>query len=324
MNRIKIVGLLILLLSIYLAVISYQVSRENQISSAFLNTINEQKAFTQEISKNIFYIYKNKDTSTKQLDDSIKKFIINMDAKEKTLNTISSVSIDKQVNEIVVLWNQFYFSIQKFKDQSKIISPYSNIILEQTVKDIYNTNLILIINFNKLIKMHQEHFNDALDRDINIQYTLLFLLLTLLLYLFTQLKVVISFVQKFSNTSKNIIKNSTIKDLEPIQIPNTSDEIIEAAKNFNFLADKINESIEYSSSSIQNSYQSLEIVEENIENLLELLTVMDDEKIIDKDLTKKEDAIIQLLEELTSSTLNLKNLKIDLDSLLSHYNNKKS
>ena len=41
------------------------------------------------------------------------------------------------------------------------------------------------------------------------------------------------------------------------------------------------------------------------------------EKEIDKGFAKKEDAIIQLLEELKVSSLKLKNLKSDLDSIAS-------
>ncbi|EDZ61603.1 hypothetical protein SMGD1_2344 [Sulfurimonas gotlandica GD1] len=51
---------------------------------------------------------------------------------------------------------------------------------------------------------------------------------------------------------------------------------------------------------------------------------MDNNEGIDKELTKKEDALIQSLEELTSSTLKLENLKADLDNLISHQNHKQS
>jgi len=43
---------------------------------------------------------------------------------------------------------------------------------------------------------------------------------------------------------------------------------------------------------------------------------MQESETIDKELTKKEDAIIQSLEELTSSTIKLQNLKSDLDNLV--------
>jgi hypothetical protein len=59
-------------------------------------------------------------------------------------------------------------------------------------------------------------------------------------------------------------------------------------------------------------------VENNIEDLLELLSLMDDGNI-DKELTKKEDTLIQSLEELTSCAQKLQNLKVDLDNLISHH-----
>ncbi|WP_040766580.1 hypothetical protein [Sulfurimonas gotlandica] len=131
-------------------------------------------------------------------------------------------------------------------------------------------------------------------------------------------------MQKFIHTSKKIITNSSIKDLEPIKINNNSSELLEASNNFNYLVEKINNSIYNSAKSIEHSYKSLELVENNIEDLLELLYVMDNNEGIDKELTKKEDALIQSLEELTSSTLKLENLKADLDNLISHQNHKQS
>ena len=64
MNKIKIAGVLLFILSIGLAILFYYTNNQNRVNTTLLNTINEQKAFTQEISKNIFYIYKNKNAST--------------------------------------------------------------------------------------------------------------------------------------------------------------------------------------------------------------------------------------------------------------------
>ena len=75
MNKIKIVCAFIFIVAVTLALLFNYTSQENNSHDNFLNTVNEQKAFTQEISKNIFYIYKNKHASTKQLDVSIKEFI---------------------------------------------------------------------------------------------------------------------------------------------------------------------------------------------------------------------------------------------------------
>ena len=320
MTRIKIVGILVLVLSIALALLSNYISDENKIHNKLLDTINAQKGFTQEISKNIFYIYKNHNASTEQLDDSIKKFQHNLNNRNNIFKPIDSNVIKAKSDEIVILWNQFYRHVQDFRDKNKIISTYSSILLEKVVNDIYNTNIKLVVEFNKLIEMHNSYCEETINIHKNIQYALFFALVLLLVYLFTQIKNVIAFMQKFIHTSKKIITNSSIKDLEPIDINNNSSEILEASNNFNYLVEKINDSIHHSTKSIEHSYKSLELVENNIEDLLELLYVMDNNEDIDKDLTKKEDALIQSLEELTSSTLKLENLKADLFNLTSHQN----
>ena len=68
---------------------------------------------------------------------------------------------------------------------------------------------------------------------------------------------------------------------------------------------------------MEHTYKSLEIVEQNIENLVELIYAMHEDSR-DKELKKKEDAIIQSFEELSISAKKLKNLKSDLDSLITH------
>ena len=318
MHRIKIVGALIFILSLSLALLSNSMSHTNQLNSKILSSINEQKAFTQEISKNIFYIYKNKNASTKQLNDSIKVFIENMAKEDMKLSYITSLNNQEQIQEILFLWNEFYLKVQKFRDMSSVTTTYSNVILEKIVKDIYNINLKLVVGFDRLLKSNQKEFAESQRVEKFLQYALFSLLLLLLLYLFTQLKTVIFFVQEFLSTSKNIIKNSTIKELKPIEVAQSSADIIKASNNFNFLVQKIDNSIEYSSRSIAHSFESIELVERNIEELLELLYSMEEGREFDKQMTQKEDTLIQTLEELSRSSKRLEDLKIDLDNFLIH------
>jgi hypothetical protein len=140
MNKIKIVSLLIFLLSIALTVVSIYIAQQNKIEIQVLNTINNQKALTQEISKNIFYIYKKQVGNGTQLKNSIQDFMLKTSDSEKELNEISSISV--QNNKIIELWNKFYLSVQQFRDMNKVTSMYSNIILEKVVNNIYNTNLM--------------------------------------------------------------------------------------------------------------------------------------------------------------------------------------
>ncbi|MBU1658951.1 hypothetical protein KKG72_07880 [bacterium] len=324
MTKIKITGILIFSISIILAVLSSYISNQNKIQNDLLNSINEKKAFTQEISKNIFYIYKNQNISTKQIDDLIEKFIITINKQNETLDEISGSALGEDGSEIINLWNRFYLSVQKFRDNSKITTTYSKIILEDVIKEIYNTNFMLIVEFNKLIQKKQIDFQDALENYKNLQYSLFFTLVLLLIYLFTQVKTVIAFIQKFLIISKNIITDSSIKKLKPIEITNTHSDILEAINNFNYLVNKLNQSIVHSSNSIEHSVKSLETIESDIEDLLELLNIMENNNVSNKELTKKEDVIIQSLEELSNCALNLHNLKADLKSLLSEYNENKS
>jgi len=324
MTKIKVIGIFIFTISIILAVLSAYISKQNKINNDLLSTINSQKAFTQEISKTIFYIYKNKDSSHKELDADIKKFSNSMRGENIQLKQISNKEIIKQNKKIVTLWNDFYLHVQNFRDQSKITTAYSSIILEKIVNTIYNKNLMLIVELDKLIEIDKEHLSTRIETYKNIQYVLFFTLVLLLIYLFTQVKLIISFIQKFLHTSQNIITNSSIKDLEQIEVQNNSADILEATNNFNTLVNNINISIESSSSLIENSCKSLELVEQNIEDLLDLLSAMEENNELDKDLTKKEDAIIQSLEELSTSAQNLKDLKIDLNNLISHHNTNKS
>lgn len=319
MTKIKIIGALIFIISIGLFVLFNQINTQNNANNNLIKTINQQKAFTQEISKNIFYISKNKDSSTQQLNDSIKSFLNNMENRDDNLNKISSLKIKEQSSRIVILWNKFYILVQKFKDQKKVTTAYSNIIIEKTVIDIYNTNLKLVLQFDKLLNISKEQTSKELNIYKNTLYTLLSILVLLLLYLFTQLRSILVFIQKFLHTSSNIITNSSIKELEPIEHTSSTKDISQATSNFNHLVQNINESIEYSSSSLEHSSKSLEILEGKIENLMAFIYTMEDSDEIDDNLTKKEDALIQSLEELSNSTQNLKNLQDDLDKLISHY-----
>ncbi|MDA3946136.1 MAG: hypothetical protein PF439_05610 [Helicobacteraceae bacterium] len=320
MNKIKITGGMIFAVAMVLAALFSYTGYLNRINSNLLNTINEQKAFTQEIAKNVFYSYKNKNASSQELDESIRKFLANMNNNDETLQRLDSVLIQNESEQIMLLWNDFYSSVQIFREQSRTATPYSNILLEEGVKEIYNKNRALAVAFNRLVKIEQEDFKKILDNYQNVQYMLFILLLLLLFYLFIQLKTTLFFIQKFLQTSKNIITNSTVKALKPISVMANSGEITEAADNFNFFVHKINDSIRYSSRSIEHSVESLEAVEKSIEDLLELLGEMEEAGAIDKELTKKEDTLIQSFEELANSAQHLKALKSDLELLLSHKN----
>ncbi|QOP46531.1 hypothetical protein [Sulfurimonas paralvinellae] len=314
MNKIKTLSAFIFILSLILALYSKHVSEENDANLLLLKTINEQKAFTQEIAKNIFYIYNNKHASTKQLDASIKSFVQNVNSKEERLKDLDNKDIRQQIQKIIALWNKFYLLVQKFRDVSKVHNGYTNIIQEKLVNDIYNANLDLVVAFDKLIAMHKEYFDTVKKQNRVIQITLFISLLLLLVYFFTQLKDILGFIQKFLHTSKKIIHKSSVQGVKPIDTETNNKDISTAANDFNFLIQKINNSIETSETSLQQSIGSLENIEKNIEDLIELIAAMQTDKSFDKELIKKEDILIETLDELSLSLQKLQNLKENLNN----------
>jgi len=307
MNKIKTIIVLVLLISIFLAYISRNISNINSENNLFINKINMQKELIQELSKDILYVYKNNVKFDKRMNDSLKKYSTYI--KYKDINENS---------KIFYLKNKFHNSIIDFRKKNLIYLPYSNLILEKIVKEIYNMDVELVVEFDSKIKKNSVEFTNKIKIYTFIEHLLYFILISLLIYLATQLKELIFFIQRFLNTSENIVNKSSIKELKPMEIVSHNTKISEATENFNTIVNRINSSIEYAGDSMEQSYKSLEIVEKNIENLLDLICKMSQNLDIDKELTKREDAVIQSLEELTNSTYILKTLKNDLDNLLTY------
>jgi len=305
MKKIKIVGALIFIITVVLILLFRFVNSENREKSYHLTVINEQKAFTQEISKSIFYSYRNGNNHLKILDKTIKSYLDNAKIKKSNLN---------QNRQILTLWNIFYADVQKFINQQKVSTGYNAVITAKLVNRIYHNNVLLINEFNKIIKQKEKEGQRAIESYKELQYILFTLLIILLLYLFTQIHVVIEFIQKFRKTSKNIIENSTVQGLKPIE-ELKQEELKEASQNYNYLVEQINSSIYYSSQSMEQTTKSLEQVAENIENFMNLLSTMhkdESEKLFDQ-----EDAVIDSLEALMRLRKKLKYLQKDLDNLSS-------
>ena len=305
MNKIKVVGGLFFIFLITLAILSNYIAIGNRENSDTLSFIQEQKSFTQEISKSIFYIYRNGENSSKSLDKSIQKYLKNAKINESEFS---------KNRVIVTLWNLFYADVQNFRTQQKISTGYNSIITAKLVNRIYHNNVLLINEFNKIIKVKQTSYHQNIDGYKEIQSLLFFILIGLLIYLFTQVQESISFIQKFSKTSRNIIDSSTIQGLEPLEEIG-QEELKEATENYNHLVENINSSINYSIQSMEKTTKSLEGVAQNIEDFMELLSTMQDDK--SDELFEKEDAVIDSLESLMCLRKKLKNLQGDLDKLIS-------
>ena len=310
MHKIKIAGVFIFVLSIVLALVSNSISKQNRINSDSLSIINEQKSTTQEISKAVLYLSKNKGSSPEQLDINIEKFLTNMQHEK----------VDSEEHDtLVLLWKEFYAVVEQFREKQKVTTAYSSIVIDTLVNDIYMKNQKLIVAFNAFIQSKQKQYDETMEGYKTFQYVLFSILVLLLIYLFTQVREIIAFIQKFTTTSKSILQKSTIEDLKPMQMCENDEALKEATQNFNNLVNKIDMSIVYAQESIEYTTVSLEAVEQKIEDMMTLISQMQEEE--SDALYQKEDAVIDSLETLMSLTKQLKNLQQDLNKLTSTKNN---
>ncbi len=306
MNKIKVIGGLIFTISVLLAILSNKIAKDNRENIISLEKINQQKAFTQEIAKSIFYIYQKRDSSSKILETTIDKF----------LNRDRNRLLDITSLDTTILWNRFYAKVSKFIKEQNLTTPYSSIILEKLVTDIYTINIDLIVAFDRVIKEKERMYHKYIERYKKIERTFFIILICLLIYLFTQVRDIISFIYRFSKTSKDIIENSSIKGVTPIPIDSKEKKLQEITKNYNHLVEKINLSILNATKSISITTKSIEDIEQNIEDFMELLAVMEDKN--SDEIFKKEDAVIESLDTVISLKDKLNSLEKELKELINN------
>ena len=103
-----------------------------------------------------------------------------------------------------------------------------------------------------------------------------------------------------------------------MQVCQNDECLKEATENFNYLVEKIDLSIVYAQESIGHTTIALDEVEQKIEDLMTLISQMQEEK--SDALYQKEDAVIDSLETLMNLTNQLENLQQDLNKLTSTNN----
>ena len=313
MKKIKISGLLIVIISFALIWFINYIDNKKTLSNELITLSVKQKLLTQDISKNVFYIYKSHSLRPKQLNNIIKKAKEN---KKKILLNEYSKDIKDQLNKILALEKEFYKKVEIFKLQNEVIIMYANILLQNSVKDIYNINIQLITNFDILISLQKSYCINNFKKYEIIKNIMIFILFVLFFYLFTQVKTIIAFIQTFNDRSTKIIKNSTIKYLKKIDLKNNNNELQNAITNYNLIVDKIDNSILYSIKQIEYTSKSLYQIEENIEEFMDCCLQMEISNNSDINIVNKEDSVIEALDELINLSKKLNNLQSKLENLI--------
>jgi nitrate/nitrite-specific signal transduction histidine kinase len=319
-TKIKFIGILFIVLMASIIATTIYLNEKNKKDALIINIAGKQRMLTQNISKNIFYIYHNKNSSYWELDTSTIEFIYNLNSL-KDGNSLIGISkaptdeIEKQISKVEILWNNFHKNIVDFKEIIQNNDKDNDLALKNIVNSIHDTNTILLTQVDSLVSMYTTYSEQKTDFIRYIQYLFALFIMILVFYSFLQLKAMEENVKKFFDESKKIMEDDSNEPLTPIKIE-AEKEIVEATDTINCFIDKINAAMTYSSNAIEQSNNASTKLEEITEEFDKIIDELTNSADISKQLNKSEDIVIQSQENLMNSTKKLQELKNELDKLM--------
>ena len=208
-TKIKFIGILFIVLMTSIIATTIYLNEKNKKDALLINIAGKQRMLTQNISKNIFYIYHHNTNLFSELDSSTIEFIYNLNSL-KDGNTLIGISkapndeIAKQLSKVEVLWNNFHKNIDEFKNLIQKNDKTNESILKNIVSSVYNTNTILLSEVDKLVSMYTTYTEQKSDYLRFIQYVFAFIIIFLIIYSFLQLKSMEENARRFFEESKKI------------------------------------------------------------------------------------------------------------------------
>ena len=319
-TKIKFIGILFIILMTSIIATTIYLNEKNKKDSLLINIAGKQRMLTQNISKNIFYLYHNSNSSYSELDSSVIEFIYNLNSLKEgnlliELEKAPTDEIAKQLSKVEILWNHFHKNINDFKQIGQKTDNQNQIILRNIVNSIYNTNTILLSEVDNLVSMYTIYSERKSDYLRYIQYLFALIIIFLMIYSFFQLKTMEENAKKFLEESKKIMQNDNNELLVPMKIE-AEKEIVEATDTINCFINKINSAMIYSSNAIEESKNASIKLEEISDEFDKIIDELKNSSDISKQLYKSEDIVIQSQENLINSTIKLQELKNELDKLL--------
>lgn len=319
-TKIKFIGILFIVLMISIIATTFYLNEKNKKDALIINIAGKERMLTQNISKNIFYLYQNKNASYLDLDSSTLEFIYNLNSL-KDGNSLIGISkaptaqIKEQLLKVETLWNSFHKNIEDFKNLVKENDKNNEMALKNIVISIYDTNIPLLTEVDDLVSMYTNYSEQKSDFIEDLQYIFALFIMFLIFYSFLQLKSMEENVKKFFDESRKIMEDSFNEPLRPIKIE-AEEEIIEATDTINCFINKINSAMTYSANAIEQSNNASVKLEEITEEFDKIIDELNNSADISKQLNKSEDIVIQSQENLMNSTKKLQELKNELDKLM--------
>lgn len=320
-TKIKFIGVLFIILMISIVVITINLNDNNKKDALVINIAGKQRMLTQKISKNIFYLYYNKQASYDELNQASTEFIYNLNSL-KDGNSLTGIfkaptdEIANQISKIEVLWNNFFKNVEEFKKYNIKQSNDTKLILENIVEEIHKTNTVLLEEMDKAVYMYTLYSETKTHFIKQMQYIFAFAILLLIIYSFMVLKTMENNAKRFFEESKKIFESSDDENhLQPMKIE-AEREIVEATDTINCFVSKINSAMDYSANAIEQSKNASIKLEEIIDEFEKVIGDLKNSTDISKHLDKSEDMVIETQEELINSAKKLQELKNEIDKLL--------
>ena len=317
-TKIKVIGILFALLMTSIIATTIYLNNKNEKDAMIINIAGKQRMLTQNISKNIFYLYSNPKSSQNELDTSIEEFIYNLESLKggnslSKLKESPNIQIDRQMLQIEYLWSIFYQNIVKFKELIQNNSNKQE--LQNIVNIIYETNPELLYEVDALVSLHTINSEQKIRFLKNSQYFFAILILFLIIYSFLELKTMEKNALRFLEESKKVMEQNFEEPLKPIKIE-AEGELIEASNIFNRFLNKINSAIIDSNSALEQSKNASYKLEEISNEFDEIISELKNKSEISKQLNKSEDIAIQTQEQLLHSSKRLNELKNELEKII--------
>ena len=317
-TKIKIIGILFALLMTSIIATTIYLNNKNEKDAMIINIAGKQRMLTQNISKNIFYLYLNPKSSQNELDTSIEEFIYNLESLKggnslSKLKESPNIQIDRQMLQIEYLWSIFYQNIVKFKEL--IHNNTNQKELQNIVNIIYETNPELLYEVDALVSLHTINSEQKIRFLKNSQYFFAILILFLIIYSFLELKTMEKNALRFLEESKKVMEQNFEEPLKPLKIE-AEGELIEASNIFNRFLNKINSAIIDSNSALEQSKNASYKLEEISNEFDEIINEIQNKSEISKQLNRSEDIAIQTQEQLLHSSKRLNELKNELEKII--------
>ena len=317
-TKIKIIGILFALLMTSIIATTIYLNNKNEKDAMIINIAGKQRMLTQNISKNIFYLYSNPKSSQNELDTSIEEFIYNLESLKggnslSKLKESPNIQIDRQMLQIEYLWSIFYQNIVKFKEL--IHNNTNQKELQNIVNIIYETNPELLYEVDALVSLHTINSEQKIRFLKNSQYFFAILILFLIIYSFIELKTMEKNALRFLEESKKVMEQNFEEPLKPLKIE-AEGELVEASNIFNRFLNKINSAIIDSNSALEQSKNASYKLEEITNEFDEIINEIQNKSEISKQLNKSEDIAIQTQEQLLHSSKRLNELKNELEKII--------